>query len=103
MPTLDRPFGIHLWPIFSKAFEAVAGYPAEDFRFKAGETPMSTLKETGIFIVIYYFVIFGGREWMRNREPYKLKTLFLIHNYYLTVISALFVCYPPLVCRPGLV
>lgn len=88
-PTLDRPFGIHLWPIFSKAFEAVAGYPAEEFRFVPGETPMSTLKETSIFIVIYYTIIFGGRELMRNREPFKLRTLFLIHNFYLTAISAI--------------
>ena len=89
VPTLDRPFGVHLWPIFSKAFEAVAGYPAEDFRFVAGKTPMSTLKETSIFIVIYYAIIFGGREYMRNREPFKLKTLFLIHNFYLTAISGI--------------
>jgi fatty acid elongase 3 len=89
LPTVDRPFGVHLWPIFSKAFEAVAGYPAEDFRFVPGQTPMSTLKETGIFIVIYYAIIFGGRELMRNREPFKLQKLFLIHNFYLTAISGL--------------
>lgn len=89
LPTVDRPFGIHLWPIFSKAFEAVAGYPAEDFRFVPGQTPMSTLKETSIFIVIYYTIIFGGRELMRNREPFKLRTLFLIHNFYLTAISGI--------------
>jgi fatty acid elongase 3 len=88
IPTLDRPFGIHLWPIFNKGFELVVGYPADDFKFKAGETPMSTLKETGIFVAIYYIIIFGGRELMRNREPFKLKTLFLIHNFYLTAISA---------------
>jgi fatty acid elongase 3 len=50
---------------------------------------MSTFKETGIFIVLYYAIIFAGRELMRNREPLKLKTLFLIHNLYLTVISAI--------------
>jgi fatty acid elongase 3 len=89
VPTLDRPFGIHLWPIFNKAFEYVVGYPADDFKFQPGVTPMSTLKETSIFIVIYYTVIFGGRELMRNREPFKLRTLFLIHNFYLTAISAI--------------
>lgn len=89
LPTIDRPFGIHLWPIFSKAFEAVVGYPAEDFRFVPGVTPMSTLKETGIFIVIYYAIIFGGRELMRNRQPFKLQSFFLIHNFYLTAISAI--------------
>jgi fatty acid elongase 3 len=89
VPTLERPFGVHLWPIFSKAFEKVVGYPAEDFRFRAGVTPMSTIKETSIFIVIYYAVIFGGRELMRNREPFKLRTPFLVHNFYLTAISGI--------------
>ena len=89
VPTIDRPFGVHLWPIFSKAWESVMVYPAEDFRFQTGQTPMSTLKETSIFVVIYYAIIFGGREWMRNREPFKLKTIFLIHNFYLTAISGI--------------
>jgi fatty acid elongase 3 len=89
IPTLDRPFGIELWPIFDKAWQAVMGYPAVDFRFKSGVTPMSTLRETSIFIVIYYAIIFGGREYMRNREPFKLKGLFLIHNLYLTAISGI--------------
>ncbi|KAI4599372.1 hypothetical protein KJ359_001814 [Pestalotiopsis sp. 9143b] len=89
IPTLDRPFGIQLWPIFNKAFELVAGYPADDFKFVTGKTPMSTLRETSIFVVIYYIVIFGGRELMRGREAFKLKSLFLIHNFYLTAISAI--------------
>ena len=73
LPTIDRPFGIHLWPIFDKAFTAVVGYSANDFKFVPFETPMSTIKSTSIFIAIYYCIIFGGREWMRNREPFKLK------------------------------
>lgn len=89
VPTLDRPFGVPLWPYFSKAFEVVVGYPADDFTFVAGKTPMSTLRETLIFIVVYYSIIFGGREYMRNREPFKLRALFLIHNFYLTAISAI--------------
>jgi fatty acid elongase 3 len=89
MPTLDRPFGVHLWPIFDKAWTACVGYPAEEFKFVPFETPMSTLKSTSIFIVIYYTVIFGGREVMRNRAPFKLQTLFLIHNFILTAVSAI--------------
>ena len=89
IPTLDRPFGLHLWPYFSKAFELVAGYPADDFRFVAGKTPMSTLKETSIFVAVYYTIIFSGREFMRSREPFKLKSLFLIHNFVLTAVSAI--------------
>jgi fatty acid elongase 3 len=89
LPTLDRPFGVALWPIFDKAWTAVMGYSANDFRFQAGVTPMSTLKETGIFVILYYIIIFGGRALMRNRQPFKLKGLFLIHNFYLTAISGI--------------
>jgi len=63
------------------------GYPAEDFRFVPGKTPFSTLKETVAMIVLYVVVIFGGRELMRNRQPYKLNTLFMAHNFILTAIS----------------
>jgi fatty acid elongase 3 len=59
-PTLDRPFGVHLWPYLNKGFELVAGYPADEFKFVAGKTPMSTLKETSIFVAVYYTIIFGG-------------------------------------------
>lgn len=86
-PSIDRPFGIHLWPIFDKAWTAVVGYPVGDFRFVPFETPMSTLKSTSTFIVIYYAVIFGGRELMRSREPFQLKALFLAHNFMLTAVS----------------
>jgi hypothetical protein len=89
LPTLDRPFGIELWPIFSKAYSAVMGYPAEDFRFVQGATPMSTLRATVITIVSYYIIIFGGREVMRNRPAMKLNGLFMIHNFYLTAISGI--------------
>lgn len=87
-PTIDRPFGIHLWSIFDKAFEAVVGYPASEFKFVEGVTPMSTFKETAIALVAYYIIIFGGREFMKNRPAFKLNTLFMIHNFYLTAISA---------------
>lgn len=89
LPSIDRPFGIKLWPIFSKAWELLLGYPAEDFHFEAGVTPMSTLKSTGIFVILYYMVIFIGREVMRKREPLQLKKSFLVHNFYLTAISAI--------------
>ncbi|PGH02868.1 hypothetical protein AJ79_07524 [Helicocarpus griseus UAMH5409] len=87
LPTLDRPFGVELWPLFSKAYTAVAGFSPEAFAFNQGSTPMSTLKETVIALVSYYVIVFGGREIMRNRPAMKLKGLFLIHNLYLTLIS----------------
>lgn len=87
LPTLDRPFGIELWPIFDKAFTAVKGYHPQDFRFEPYVTPMSTLKQSGLAIVAYYVIIFGGRELMKNRPAFKLNGLFMIHNLYLTLIS----------------
>ncbi|KAF2766674.1 GNS1/SUR4 membrane protein [Teratosphaeria nubilosa] len=87
IPTLDRPFGIKLWPIFSKLFSAVAGYKPEHFRFTRGQTPMSTMTETTVALVSYYIIIFGGRELMKDRPAFKLNGLFKIHNFYLTAIS----------------
>ncbi|KAF2279859.1 elongation of fatty acids protein 3 [Westerdykella ornata] len=89
VPTLDRPFGLALWPIFSKAFEKVVGYPAEKFEFVPGETPISELKTCSIILITYYIVIFGGRELMRDRAPFKLSFLFKLHNFYLTAISGI--------------
>ncbi|KAF2455636.1 elongation of fatty acids protein 3 [Lineolata rhizophorae] len=86
-PTLDRPFGVQLWPIFSAAFEPIVGYKPEEFRFVQGETPMSTLPTTAAMLIGYYILVFGGREFMKNREPIKLNGLFMIHNFYLTAIS----------------
>ncbi|KAE8354229.1 GNS1/SUR4 family-domain-containing protein [Aspergillus coremiiformis] len=87
-PTIDRPFGVHLWPIFDQAFEKVVGYPASEFNFVQGETPMSGFRETATMLLTYYFVIFGGRMVMKNFSALKLNTLFMIHNFYLTAISA---------------
>jgi hypothetical protein len=87
MPTIDRPFGVELWPIFDKAFSSVKGYSPQDFKFVQGVTPMSTFPATAAMIVSYYIIILGGRELMRDRKPLKLNALFQIHNLYLTFIS----------------
>ncbi|OQE23912.1 hypothetical protein PENSTE_c008G08932 [Penicillium steckii] len=89
VPTLDRPFGVHLWPLFDKAYEMVMGYPASEFKFAEGVTPFSTFKETATILVTYYVVIFGGREVMKKMPAFKLNTLFMIHNFLLTAISAI--------------
>jgi fatty acid elongase 3 len=107
VPTLDRPFGLELWPIFEAVFEPIVGYKPQDFRFVPGETPLSTFKVCAVTLLTYYVIIFGGRELMRNREPFKLNFLFKVHNFYLTAISgillALFVeQLLPIVVRKGL-
>ena len=87
IPTLEKPFGVQLWPIFDKVYSAIMGYHPQDFDFKPRQTAMSTLKESSMTIIFYYIVIFGGRELMRNRPAFKLNGLFMIHNFYLTAIS----------------
>jgi fatty acid elongase 3 len=89
VPTLDRPFGLQLWPIFEKAYESAVGYKPQDFRFVPGETTLSTIKSCTAILISYYIIIFGGRELMRGREPFKLNFLFKVHNFYLTAISAI--------------
>jgi hypothetical protein len=87
LPTLERPFGIELWPLFAKAVSAIKGYSPTDFRFVEGVTPMSTFKETATVLIAYYIIIFGGRELMRGRPAFTLNVPFMIHNFYLTAIS----------------
>lgn len=88
LPTLDRPFGVAIWPIFDKLYSTIRGYSPQDFRFVQGVTPISTFKETAGILIAYYVIIFAGREFMKNRPAYKLNGLFMIHNLYLTIISA---------------
>jgi len=86
-PSLTRPFGIYLWPLFEQACLTLKGYKPQDFRFVSGSTPMSTLSMTLLTLTTYYVVIFGGREYMRGRESKQLHALFKIHNLGLTIIS----------------
>ena len=89
IPTLDKPFGVELWPIFEQAYAKVMGYPPSAFYFVPGQTPLSTIQVTATMLITYYVVVLGGRELMKNRAPFKLNALFMVHNLYLTVASAI--------------
>lgn len=89
VPSFDRPFGVHLWPIFDVFYKRATGHAATDFRFEYGTTPLGTFESVAPFIVAYYAIIFGGREIMKNFEPFKLKFLFQVHNLMLTLISGI--------------
>lgn len=89
LPSIDRPFGIELWPIFSKGWEAIFGYPAEEFIFISGETPISTLPWSLSIITAYYAIIFGGKWYMSDKKALKLNALFQIHNVFLTLLSGM--------------
>ena len=76
-----------LWSLFDSIFTSVAGYHATDFHFVPGQTPLATAKETFSVLVSYYAIVLGGREVMRHRKPFELSSLFILHNFLLTVVS----------------
>lgn len=86
-PTIDKPFGVELWPYFDKLYTSVMGYSPEQFRFVPGKTAISTFPATAGLLLTYYITVFAGREFMKNRAPLNLNGLFMIHNLYLTIIS----------------
>lgn len=89
IPRIDRPFGLHLWPIFNYVFELVIGYPADKFEFIYHKTFLANGTHAIGIIVVYYIVIFGGRELSSRLKlpPLKLNALFQLHNIGLTVVS----------------
>lgn len=87
LPTLDRPFIVELWPHFDKLYSRIVGHPAKNFVFVPGATPLSTVTATVTMLMTYYVTVFVGREFMKNREPFKLNSLFMLHNLTLTIVS----------------
>ncbi|KAF9092162.1 hypothetical protein BGX23_004562 [Mortierella sp. AD031] len=85
--SLDQPFGIKLDNYFSKGYELVTGKSIDSFVFQEGVTPLSTQYEVAMWTVTYFIVIFGGRQIMKSQEAFKLKPLFILHNFLLTIAS----------------
>lgn len=57
--------------------------------YVVGETPLSTTPVVVAALAGYLGVIFGIKALMTDRHPYKLQTLFQIHNIILSSGSAL--------------
>ncbi len=87
--SLDRPFGVYLWSVFTHFFELISGYPAEEFAFVRGQTVLASSEQAFSIIALYYVVIFGGRKLISvlGVPPVKLNALFQVHNALLTTVS----------------
>ncbi|GCE97302.1 elongation of fatty acids protein [Zygosaccharomyces mellis] len=89
VPSIVHPFGLELWPIFSKGFEKFLGYPAEDFRYIEGQTFMADgWKAMGV--IAFYITLISGGQWFLRKvsaPPMKLHVLTSLHNVLLTLMS----------------
>lgn len=86
-PTLERPFGIRVWPLFDAVFKPLVGYKADEFMFILDYTPLATFQETAAVLLCYYTIVFGGPLLMQNRKPFELKYLFRAYNLLLVGLS----------------
>ncbi|KAG0762972.1 hypothetical protein G6F22_018527 [Rhizopus arrhizus] len=85
----ETPFGLPLYPLFEKAYEAALGQKASNFRYIQGVTPLSTVNEVTISCITYFILIFGGQIFMKGLPAFKLKIPFMIHNVLLTLVSGI--------------
>ncbi|RKP14578.1 ELO family [Piptocephalis cylindrospora] len=89
--SLEQPWGVNLDSFLTVPYKMLTGQEASDFKFVTGVTPLSTPHEVVISCVLYLAVIFGGQFLMRRYvdKPFRLPTLSRIHNFLLTIGSAL--------------
>lgn len=91
-PSVDRPFGVKLWPIADVFVRTISGgrFSLNGFVFVEGVTPLLTLPPVLKMIAVYYIAVFGGNFVIRrilHARPLVLNGLFQIHNLFLTVLS----------------
>ncbi|SCU96946.1 LADA_0H03620g1_1 [Lachancea dasiensis] len=89
-PSLERPFfNVSLWNNFDRiATQLTCGhFVPSKFEFVPGALPLSELPQVVAAIVTYYVVIFGGRQVLKNSEPFQLNLWFQLHNLFLTTLS----------------
>lgn len=88
-PSVETPFGVELWPIFSHFFKVFKGYSADEFEFIHGETLLGNFPHAASIIIAYYIVIFGGRSLSNalGLPVIKLNYMFQLHNLFLTLAS----------------
>lgn len=89
LPSVDRPFGIYLWPIFRYLVFAVVGWDIETFHYEYnGKYPLSSVPEVAAAIAGYYISIFTARWLLTKVRPIRFTFFFRLHNLILTLMSA---------------
>lgn len=89
IPSISRPFGLYLWPIFNKfvSFISQGKFIPDEFEYIEGKTFMSTPFDVFVIIGLYYFIITFGQIIFKKLPALKLNFLFQVHNLFLTVVS----------------
>ncbi|ODV72417.1 fatty acid elongase ELO3 [Cyberlindnera jadinii NRRL Y-1542] len=89
VPSIKRPFGVHLWPLFNQLVSTISGgkFVPDEFHYVEGETFMSTPFEVAVVIGLYYFIITFGQVVFKNLTAWKLNYPFQLHNLVLTTVS----------------
>lgn len=91
-PTLDRPFGLALWPVFCGLCKRLFNWDPTTFQYDYNsDVLMSRSNQVALAIATYYFVIFAGREVMNSFTPIRINLLFKTHNLCLSVFSLVLV------------
>ena len=87
--SMDHPFGINLWSIFSNCFEKIIGYSANDFIFIYDKTRLANGYHAVGLILLYYILVFCGKYILKKLHAPSIRftTLFKIHNLFLSIVS----------------
>ncbi|EFA85393.1 hypothetical protein PPL_02396 [Heterostelium album PN500] len=72
--------------ILRAAFQDIINY-VNNFEWKTGVTPFSSIWTPAIATISYLVVIFALQEFMKNRKEIKLHYICLAHNLFLSLLS----------------
>jgi len=77
--------------VFFGLFPSYERLMSPDFKFVAGELPLSSFPQAFITCAVYVLSVFALKAYMKNREPVTadwLRKFSIAHNVFLFVLSA---------------
>jgi len=85
--SLQRPFGVQLYPMFESAYHALTGKSTDVFDFNVPGLFGNNITDVTLVIVSYLTIIFAIQAWMVSRKRFDLKPAFCVHNLFLSLGS----------------